>query len=240
MLSVCLKALRINSAKLCSPERFLHMQLFVCVCVCVQVCLCVCVLVHVCMHVCMHVCVCACVCVCVCACMCVCVRACVCTGVCVCVHACMFAGIRVCASVQCIVLIPACRCKQKSIEDLVSSFLFPQSFLFSMHNFQKHTFVSKQDFFTTRSQAYFPFTTETSHTFCKQASAHKARPSLSSLSCVCVLAQISGTYKKNKKPIDYLYQTGTKGIKLSKQWSSLVLDRRQTHQRPKMSTVTLT
>ena len=165
------------------------MQLFVCVCVCVCRCACVCVCACSCVHACVYPCVHACMCVCMC--VCACVRA----YRCVCVHACMFAGIRVCASVQCIVLIPACRCKQKST-DLVSSFLFPQSFLFTMHNFQKHTFVSKQDFFTTRSQAYFPFTKETSHTFCKQASAHKARPSLSSLSCVCVHAQISGTYKK--------------------------------------------
>ena len=179
MLSVCLKALRINSAKLLTRSLCICNCLCVCVCVCARMCRCACVcecmLVHVCMHVRIHVHMHVC--------MCVCMR--VCRDTCV------------CASVPCIVLSPACQCKQKSTVDLVSSFLFPQSFLFTMHNFQKHTFASKQDFLTTRSEAYFPFPKETSHTFCKQASARKAWPSLSTPSSVRMHAQISGTYKKN-------------------------------------------
>ena len=76
-----------------------------------------------------------------------------------------------------------------------------------MHNFQKHTFVSK---FHRTFTSLLPFTKETSHPFRKQASAHKARPSLSSLSCICMHAQISGTYKKKIKPLITFIKQGQK------------------------------
>ena len=80
MLSVCLKALRINSAKLCSLEVCAYAT--VCVCVCVRACAGVLVSVSVCLFMC------ACMYVSMCTCMYVCVCACVCAGIRVCVQVC--------------------------------------------------------------------------------------------------------------------------------------------------------